>query len=212
AEALESHDSAIALDPSSANAHNNRGAAVAALGRAVEALESHDRAIALDPGSALIHSNRGAALGLLDRMEEGLESLDRAIALDPGLLQAYTNRGYFLNDLGRHDDALASFEQALMCDPQSADAHFGKSQALLADGRFAQAWPHYEWRKRRLAENVFHSQGRPEWTGEEDIAGKILFLEAEQGLGDTIQFCRYAPLAADLGARVVLTAQASLAG
>ncbi len=212
AEALESHDRAIALDPSSANAHNNRGAALAALGRAAEALKSHDHAIALDPGSALIHSNRGAALGLLDRMDEGLESLDRAIALDPGLLQAHTNRGNFLNDLGRHEDALASFERALTCDPQSADAHFGKSQALLADGRFAQAWPHYEWRKRRLAENVFHAQGRPEWTGEEDIAGKILFLEAEQGLGDTIQFCRYAPLAADLGARVVLTAQASLAG
>jgi tetratricopeptide (TPR) repeat protein len=210
AEALESHDRAIALDPGSANTHNNRGAALAALGRAAEALESHDRALALDPGSALVHSNRGAALGLLDRMEESLESLDRALALDPGLIQAHTNRGNFLNDLGRHADALASFEHALICDPQSADAHFGKSQALLAEGRFAQAWPHYEWRKRRLAENVFHAQGRPEWTGQEDISGKTVFIEAEQGLGDTIQFCRYAPLVADRGARVVLTAQTSL--
>ena len=62
------------------------------------------------------------------------------------------------------------------------------------------------------AEEVFHAQGRPEWTGKEDIAGKTLFIEAEQGLGDTIQFCRYAPLAAERGAHVVMTAQASPGG
>jgi tetratricopeptide (TPR) repeat protein len=212
AEALESHDRAVALDPGSPSAHNNRGTALAALGRHGEALESHDRAIALDPALALAHNNRGAALGHLDRTVEGLESLDRAIALKPDLVQACINRGNFLNDLGRHDEALASFDQALAHDPDSADAHFGKSQALLALGRFAQAWPHYEWRKRRLAESAFHAQGRPQWTGRENLSGKTLFIEAEQGLGDTIQFCRYAPLAADRGARVVLTAQPALAG
>lgn len=211
AEALESHDRAVALDPGSAAAHNNRGTALAALGRHAEALESHDRAIALDPGLALAHNNRGAALGHLGRIAEGLESLGRAIALKPDMIQASTNRGNFLNDLGRHEEALASFDQALARDPNFADAHFGKSQSLLALGRFAQAWPHYEWRKRRLAESAFHAKGRPQWSGHEDISGKTLFIEAEQGLGDTIQFCRYAPLAADRGARVVLTAQAVLA-
>ncbi len=61
-----------------------------------------------------------------------------------------------------------------------------------------------------VAQEAFHAAGRPAWTGKEDLAGKTLFIEAEQGLGDTIQFCRYAPLAADLGARVILTVQPSL--
>jgi tetratricopeptide (TPR) repeat protein len=210
-EALESHDRGLALNPDSAIAHNNRGAALASLQRPAEALAAHDRALALDPASATAHSNRGAALGLLDRLEEGLESLERAIALKPDLIQAHTNRGNFLTDLKRYDEALAGFDRAIAVNPQSAEAHFGRSLVLLVRGRFEDAWPPYEWRKRRVTEEAFHASGRPTWTGKENIAGKTLFIEAEQGLGDTIQFCRYAPLAADLGARVILVAQAGLA-
>jgi tetratricopeptide (TPR) repeat protein len=209
-DALESHDRALALDPASAVAHNNRGAALAALRRPAEALEAHDRALALDPSSATAHNNRGSALALLDRREEGLKSLERAIALKPDLIQAHTNRGTFLADLKRYDEALAAFDRAIAVHPQSAEAHFGKSLVLLVRGQFEEAWPHYEWRKRRVTEAAFHASGRPTWTGKENIAGKILFIEAEQGLGDTIQFCRYASMAADLGARVILVAQASL--
>ena len=210
-DALESHDRALALDPNSAVAHNNRGAALAALRRPAEALEAHDRALALDPNSATAHSNRGSALALLDRQEEGLKSLERALALKPDLIQAHTNRSHFLTDLKRYDEALAGFDRAIAVHPQSAEAHFGKSLVLLVRGQFEDAWPHYEWRKRRVAEGSLHALGRPTWTGKENIAGKTLFIEAEQGLGDTIQFCRYASMAADLGAHVILTAQAALA-
>ena len=209
-DALESHDRALALEPNSATAHNNRGTALAALNRLTEALESADRALALDPGSATAHNNRGTALALQGRLEEGLESLDRAIAIQSDFIQSHTNRGNFLADLNRHDEALASYEQAMMLNPASTEGHFGKSLILLLSGRFEEGWPIYEWRKRRVAEDAFHAQGRPAWTGAENIAGKTLFIEAEQGLGDTIHFCRYAPMVADLGAHVVLSAQASL--
>ncbi|MES2255721.1 MAG: tetratricopeptide repeat protein [Pseudomonadota bacterium] len=209
-EALEAHDRALARDPNSAAAHNNRGTALATLKRPADALVAHDRALALDPLSANAHNNRGTALALLGRLEEGLESLDRALSLHPDLTQAHVNRGNFLTDLKRYDEALASFDRAVTLNPGSADAHFGRSLVLLLRGRFEDAWAAYEWRKRRVAPGSFHEQGRPEWTGKEDIAGKTLFIEAEQGLGDTIHFCRYAPLAADRGARVIMTVQASL--
>lgn len=211
-DALDAHDRAVALDPGSAAAHNNRGTALAALDRPAEAAQAHDQALALDPNLAMAHSNRGTALGLLGRMEEGLESLERALAIQPNLIQAHINRGYFLIDLKRPDEALENFDHAIALNPDSADAHFGKAQALLTLGRYGEAWPAYEWRKRRVAPDTFHGGGRPQWSGQEDIAGKILFIEAEQGLGDTIQFCRYAKLAADRGARVILTVQPSLAG
>jgi tetratricopeptide (TPR) repeat protein len=209
-EALESHDRAIALDPNSATAHNNRGTALAALKRPLEALESHERALALDPASVMAHNNRGGALGEMGRFEEALESIDHAIALDPMVIQAHTNRGNFLTDLKRPDEALASFDRALALNPDATEAHFGRSLILLSTGRLKEGWPIYEWRKRRVAETAFHGLGRPEWSGKEDLAGKTVFIEAEQGLGDTIQFCRYAPLVADLGARVVLSVQDGL--
>jgi hypothetical protein len=53
--------------------------------------------------------------------------------------------------------------------------------------------------------------GRPQWTGDESLAGRTLLLHAEQGFGDTLQFCRYASLAHDLGATVVIDAPAALA-
>ena len=209
-EALESHDRAVALNPASATAHNNRGSALAALDRLEEALECHERALALDPQSATAHNNRGAALALLGRLEESIASFDRAIALKPDFVQAYTNRGKHLGDLNRQEEALESYERAVTIQPKSAEAQFGKSLMLLTQGRYDEGWPVYEWRWHRVAEDVFHAQGRPAWTGAQDIRGKTLFIEAEQGLGDTIQFCRYAPLVADRGAQVVMTAQESL--
>ena len=209
-EALESQDRALLLDPKSATAHNNRGSALAAMDRFAEALESHERALLLDPGSANAHNNRGAALALMGRLEESILCFDNAIALKPDSVQAHTNRGKHLADLNRPQEALASYERAAAIQPHSAEAHFGRSLILLTQGRYDEGWPVYEWRKRRVAEEAFHPQGRPAWTGAEDITGKTLFIEAEQGLGDTIQFCRYAPLAAERGAKVVMTAQESL--
>ena len=208
-DALASHDRAIALDPKQAITHVNRGSALGRLNRFSEALESFDRAIALDRSLALAHSNRGGALHRLERFAEALESHDRAIALAPKLAQAHITRGQTLAELGRYAEALEAFDQALALDPQSAEAQFEKATALLITGRFREGWQAYEARRRRVAANAFHPQGRPQWTGRQDIAGKTLFIEGEQGLGDMIQFCRYAPLCADLGSRVILTARES---
>ena len=134
------------------------------------------------------------------------------MTIRPDLIQAHINRGNLLIDLKRYDDALEGFDRAIALSPDSADAHFGRALTLLTRGRYAEAWPAYEWRKRRVAPDAFHGGGRPEWTGQQDIAGRILFVESEQGLGDTIQFCRFTKLAADRGARVIMTVQASLIG
>jgi tetratricopeptide (TPR) repeat protein len=205
-EALESCDRALAINPNSANFHNNRGSALAALERVQEALECHDKAILLDPSSPTAISNRAAALSRLDRFEEALEVVDRAIAVQPGIVQAHINRGNFLAALKRYDDALKSFERAVALNPQSAEAHFGRSTMLLLKGHFEEGWTAYEWRKLRVGE-AFNPRGRPVWSGKEDIAGKTLFVEAEQGLGDTIMFSRYVPMVADLGAHVVFGAR-----
>jgi tetratricopeptide (TPR) repeat protein len=205
-DALASYDKAIALKPDHAEAHNNRGIALRDLKRPGDVLANYDKAIALNPAHAEAHNNRGLALRDLNRPEDALASHDRAIALKPDYTEAYYNRGLALQDLQRPEDAVASYGRAIAMKPDYADAYVSQSLCFLLMGRFEQGWRQYEWRKKQDKPIAARSYLQPLWLGEQDIAGKTLFIYWEQGLGDLIQFCRYAKSAADLGARVVLEA------
>ena len=212
ADALASCDQAIALQPDFAIAHSSRGNALRKLGRPADALASHDQAIALEPDFAMAHNNRGNALLKLARPVEALASCDQAIALSPDLAIAYYNRGNALQDLKRPADALASYDKAIALKPDFAEAYWNQSLCLLLLGRFEQGWRLYEWRKRHNEPVATRSFAQPLWLGEQDIAGKTLFIWWEQGLGDTIQFCRYAKLVEAHGAKVIMSVQQPLRG
>lgn len=203
AEALASCDRAIALLATCTEAHNNRGIALNALMRHAEAIASYDDAIAARPKYPEAYNNRGCALYNLGRAEEALSNYDTAIALMPDYAAAHNNRGSVLRLLARHAEAAASYDKAIVLNPAYVDALFNKSLLLLAQGRFEEGWPLYEVRKKKVASIARHDV-KPQWSGRQDLSGKTILLYAEQGLGDTIQFCRYVPLVAALGARVVL--------
>jgi tetratricopeptide (TPR) repeat protein len=209
-DALASYDRAIGLRPDYAEAHRNRGSALRDLKRPNEALASYDRAIALKPDYADAHHNRGIALRDLHRAGEALVSYDRALALRPDDAETCYNRAIALHELHRLDDAAASCERAIALKPDYAEAHFNLAHYLLLMGRFDKGWRQYEWRKRRDEPIAARSFPQPLWLGEPEIAGKTLFLWWEQGLGDTIQFCRYARLLEARGATVVMSVQEPL--
>jgi len=210
-EAVASYERAIALNPRSAEAHANRGVAFEELRRFAEALAASDRAIALKPDYAEAHNNRGIALRDLNRLEEAVASYERAITLEPDYAEAYSNRGLAFRDLRRFDEAIASYDKAITLKPDYAEAYFNKSLCCLTMGEMAQGWKLFEYRKKMARPMGYRPDARPTWLGTEDLAGKTLFLYWEQGLGDTIQFCRYAGLAQARGARVVMSVQDSLA-
>src|SRR5580693_851618 len=209
-DALASYDTAIALKPDNAEAHYNRGNALRDLKRPEEALASCDKAVGLEPGHADAHNNRGNALRELQRPEEALASHDTAIALKPDFAQAHYNRGIALTELKRSEEALASYDEAIALKPDYAEAHWNQSLGFLLVGRFEQGWRQFEWRKKLKAPLGLRLFTQPVWLGAEDIACKTLFIYWEQGLGDTIQFCRYAKLAQARGAKVVLSVQRPL--
>ena len=210
ADALSSYDRALAIEPNNIDALTNRGVALHDLGRYGEALASHERALAAQPDHAAALSNRGLSLHKLGRVDEALASYDRALALQPDYADALVNRGVTLHDLERFDEALASYDRAIALRSDHADAHFFGSLSRLLTGDFRRGWIEYEWRRKGASTGPSRRDfPQPLWLGE-DIADKAILLHSEQGFGDTIQFCRYVPLVAARGARIVLEVEEPL--
>lgn len=202
-DAAMSYDRAIALRPDYATALSNKGNVLYELQRPGEALASYDRAIRADPNLPVTHYNRGKALQSLNRLDDALASFDRAIALHPAYADAFCNRGNVLYEFRRFDEAFACYDRALALRPDFAGALCNKGMCKLLLGDFAEGWPLYEWRPAR---DAFGRRPTPRWKRREDLEGRTLLVQAEQGLGDTIQFCRYVRVAREKGARVILAA------
>ena len=209
-QAVELFGRAIALKPDFAEAYSDRGMTLRKLKRFEDALASYDRAIALKPDFAMAYNNRANTLLDLRRPAEALASCDKAIALKPDLAIAYYNRGNALQDLKRPEEALSSYDKAIALKPDLVEANWNKSLCLLVLGRFEQGWRLYEWRKKRDEPVATRTFPQPLWLGEQDIAGKTLFIWWEQGFGDTIEFCRYGKLAEARGAKVIMSVQRPL--
>ena len=210
-EALASYDRALAVQADFALAHYNRGNVLQDLNRYDEALASYDRALAVRPDFAEALSNRGNVLQRLKRFVDAMASYDRALASRPDFAEAFSNRGAALQELKRHEEALASYERATEASPKYADAHYNQALCRLLLGDFDRGWEKYEWRWQvDQLRNSKRSFTQPLWLGQNEIAAKTILLYAEQGFGDTIQFCRYVPLVAARAARVILEVQRPL--
>src|SRR5690242_163740 len=210
-EAAAAFKAATRVRPKAPAAFNNLGIALTNLKRYVEALAALDRAITLAPALAEPHNARAHPLRMLNRLDEALREYDRAIALKPDYAEAHGNRGTCLDELARPEEALASFRKALSLQPDHGDTRWNLAVNRLRAGDFATGWREAEWRWKssslRMNHRVFD---QPLWLGLEPIEGKTLLLHNDQGFGDAIQFCRYIPLLAGRGARVVLETNRAL--
>ena len=202
--ALESYDRALALNPDLAACLCSRGVVLQSLERLEESLASFNRAIASDPAQSIFHFNRATTLEKLGRYSQALASYEQAIAIQPHYHEAWLGRGNALEQLMRQPEALASFERSIAIKPDYATGHWNKSLICLVMGRYAEGWPLYEWGWKNQARDIPRNFTQPLWLGRQSLAGKTILLYQEQGLGDALQFCRYARMVADQGAKVVL--------
>jgi tetratricopeptide (TPR) repeat protein len=207
-EAADAFRGALAGQPDFAQAHSNLGMALIGLQRYEEAIASFDTAIGLMPEHAEAHNNRGIALGKLNRLTEALASYELALAWQPDNADAHFNHANALITLGRHRDALAGFARATQIKPDFAEAYFSESTCHLTVGDYAAGLPKYESRWRLGTGRPDFTQ--PIWLGAHSLQGKTIFVYAEQGLGDTLQFCRYVSALAARGARVMFEVQPEL--
>jgi tetratricopeptide (TPR) repeat protein len=209
AEAEASYRRAIALQPGHARAYNNLGSVLHMRGDLDGALAAYRRALDLEPGLAQASQNYASLVRDTGALERAAQGYRRQTLANPRDALAFNDLGNTLRELGRHDEALAAYAQALAIDPGLAEAHFSRAFVLLLRGEYAEGWREYEWRWRIAAFNAPARRfARPIWDG--TATDGTILLHAEQGLGDTLQFVRYAPLVAARCTRVVLECQPEL--
>jgi tetratricopeptide (TPR) repeat protein len=196
-EALISYELALATAAGSTQAKQGRAASLLALDRGQEALDAFDVLLIREPDSATAHLGRGKSLMLLDRQEEAATSFAAALRCQPDLSDAQLALAEAFCLLGRFQEAVSLCDQLVTRFPDNAELRFNRSLCRLALGDLAGGWRDYEWRWQleRVSSNV-RDFGVPQWNGDTDISGKTILLHAEQGFGDVLQFCRYAPLVA----------------
>jgi tetratricopeptide (TPR) repeat protein len=190
---------------------SNLGLVLQRQGRLEEAAKIYGRALLLNPNFAEGWNNFGLILQTLNRSDEAVASYERALKIDPNYLDAINNLGLVLFELHEFDEAFANFDRAIAMDPNYIHAHYNVGLVRLLTGDFEAGWVAREWRwkipKLGLIERKF---SQPVWCGDEPLAGKTILLHSDEGLGDTILFVRYAPMVADLGAKVILEIEDAL--
>ena len=193
---------ALRLKPNYAEARHNLGLALATLVSLTEAIDGHHQTLRLEPDCAEAYCSLGVALLQQGMQREAVAYFEQALRLKPNYAQAHSNLGVALAELGRLKDAVACCQEALRHEPDYAEAHVTVAYFSFLQGNFTEGWPEHEWRwkRRDISPPAFE---QPRWDGS-SLQGQTILLFAEQGLGDTLQFVRYAPIVKQTGATVMV--------
>lgn len=207
-EAIDAYSQALRSEPQYAKAHYNLGIALAAQGRDEESLAAYRAAVECEPKCAEAHNNAGLVLLRLGRPEEAISEFAHAARLNPRYPEAHMNLGNASRDRLRIDEAIRSYDAALAL-RENADIRLNRALLLLMRGDFERGWSEYEACRIARDEVPPAVRARPIWDGV-PLLGRTVLLHAEQGLGDTLQFVRYAPLVKRVGGNVIVACQAPL--
>jgi tetratricopeptide (TPR) repeat protein len=207
-DAIAAYERAIRIRPNYPEPHNNLGTLMQALGQADRASYHYGQALRFAPDWLEVRYNLALLDQERDQLEDAVAGYRALLGRKPDHIEARTNLGNSLLALGRPEEAIRCYRQTLDDDPDSVEAHWNLGVANLLLGRFEEGWKGHEWRFRQkdTQARVFP---QPMWDGS-PLGGRSILLHSEQGMGDTLQFVRYAPLVKQRGGHVILECQEPL--
>lgn len=211
-EALEVYEQALTIDTNNFDILYRIGIVLRHLSQFDKAIYYFRKAHSLKPTNTSILLELANTLNTTmthEGAEEALEFYHAALEINPTIKEAMYNFAYTLKKLGHVEKAKIVLAKIVDNYPDYAQAHFSLSLCYLTLGNFEDGWPEYEWRWKAYQEYPKRLD-RPLWDGS-DPSGKRILLYAEQGLGDTLQFIRYAQLLKEHGAIVIVETQHALA-
>ena len=208
---ISDFSAALKIEPLSFEALNNRGITFCQEGNSAQAIEDFSKAIALKPNCTQTYFNRGLAKRLFGHTSAALDDYTRSIALDSKNYRALNNRAMLHRDLKNFDKAIRDLDACLSVQPNFSEALWNKSLTLLLMGKHDLGWELYEsrWSTPEFKSKVRHFSS-PLWLGENSLKNKTILIHSEQGLGDTLQFCRYINLFRNLSCTVLLEVERPL--
>jgi tetratricopeptide (TPR) repeat protein len=201
-EAIACHRRAVELNPQFDRALANLGRALRMQGKLAEAAECCTRALQLNPRNIDAHNNLGIILVDVGDLEQAVACHRRALELKPDDADSWLNLGVAMKQQGNFQAAADCYARALELNPDSADAHTNQATLRLLQGDYERGLPEYDWRW-KTGQLPLRKFDQPAWRGE-PLRGQTILLCAEQGIGDTIQFIRYAPILQKSGATVIV--------
>jgi len=196
---------AASLAPRDAAIFNGLGCVYHSLKDYPRAVKYFQQAIALKPHLADLYYSLGNAHFPMGQIEAAVAAFRRSVELNPQDAPSWNNLGRTLKELNQLEESLAAYDRALAIQPDYVLAHYGRALSLLASGNLAAGFREYEWRPQRIPREF----PQPRWRGE-SLAGRTLFLHAEQGFGDAILAARYLPELRARAARVILECRPEL--
>ncbi len=206
-EAIEHFEAASQIDPKSTLPFEQLAKLYDSTGDVERAIQMLRRALEIDPKNGVIWNGVGVGLISLGRDDEAYECFERAVEFAPDDIRHIGNLAQCARNLRKTDEAIANFERALTIDPNSHEFHMAYGMTLLEEGQFERGWVEFEHRLHvDLVRRSLSDTKTPQWDGAE-MPGATIFLQPEQGMGDTICFARFAPLVAKRGLRVLMGAQ-----
>lgn len=195
----------------SAESLKNKGNAALERGNTADAESFYRKAISADSNYMPAHNNLGNTLRMRGLYNEALRAYEDAVNLAPDDYEIYVNIGITLNVMARFDEAIDAFNRASTLAPDAITPLINRSMAYLLLERWEEGFLEYESRldlPDAIPEGLV-ATGKPQWDGS-PLDGKTLLIYQEQGMGDVIQFLRYAPLCKMAGARVMVCCQPPL--
>ena len=189
--------------PQTAGAFGLLGGLLGRIGQITEAIDCLQQALSRQPGVASWHGNLSALFRNEGHLEASLAAAQQAARLQPEAASHHLEIGLTCLAMGRHEAAADAFLGSIQCEDDNANAHMALGELLLALGQYRPGWIEYEWRNRlEQARGTLPSMPAPRWNGMA-MPNKRLFLVADQGFGDMIQFARYIPRVAALCGEVI---------